>query len=530
MTDSTTYELPACVIDRLRPRDNLTVSQWCDRYRYLDSKFSAEPGKWDTNRVPYMREVLDAFADPTVGSIVWLKCARVGGTEFLNNCLAYSVDARPMPILYVLPKETDVRDEFSGRIRSIFQNSEELTKHIPAGTWATAESLHLDTLTIYGAWASSPDTLIRRTIGVGIFDEVDNCQAQAGRLGNTWNILGERLATFGYRAKQLGVSTPTDEDGTAWQLYQASDRREYHMPCPHCGTYQVLKLAALKWPDGAGPDEIELDELAQVVCGECGTLVDQSHQRWMVERGVWVPACQRITGQLDVEDPEQVEAAAAPEAQWRPPIEGDPSRTRHRGYWSNSFVSPWRTWSQIAAEFLRVKDDPEKLRVFVNSWLGEPWQNAVEAPDESWLLPKINVAQHNEGEVPSGVRVLLCTADVQMDRIYYNVVGWGPEMHGAFSMGSCTRLRICTTWRFGRRSRWPMIPPSACTATRSASTPGIAAMKSSRSLGSQASPPCTDTNTGPSPSSDQTSHRVGRPRRSGCGTSTPPCSSPSSRG
>lgn len=424
----TIYELPSCVLDRLRPRDNLSVSQWCDRYRYLDSKFTAEPGRWDTARVPYMREILDAFADPTVGSIVWLKCARVGGTEFLNNALAYSVDMRPMPILYVLPKETDVRDEFSGRIRSIFTNSEELTKHIPAGTWATAESLHLDTLSIHGGWASSPDTLIRRTIGVGIFDEIDNCQAQAGRLGNTWKMLGERLATFGYRAKQIGVTTPTDEDGTGWKLYQASDRRQYHMPCPHCGTYQVLKLASLKWPEGATADEVELDLLAQVVCGDCGTLIDQDYQRWMVERGLWVPACQQIVGRLDVDDVDQVDAAAAIKDRWTPKLKGDSPRTRHRGYWSNSFVSPWRTWSQIAAEFLRAKEDPEKLRVFVNSWLGEPWQNAVEAPDESWLLPKLNAATHDEGEIPSAVRVLLCSADVQQDRIYFNIVGWGPQM------------------------------------------------------------------------------------------------------
>ncbi|QNN23515.1 hypothetical protein HED60_14940 [Planctomycetales bacterium ZRK34] len=423
-----TYELPASVIDRLRPRDNLTVSQWCDRYRYLDSKFSAEPGRWDTSRVPYMREILDAFADPTVGSIVWMKCARVGGTEFLNNALAYSVDMRPMPIQYVLPKQSDVHDEFSGRIRGIFDCSEELSKHIPSGTWATAEQISLDTLSIYGGWASSPDTLIRRTIGVAIYDEIDNCQKQAGRLGNTWKILGERLATFGYRAKQIGVSSATDEDGTTWQLYQASDRRQYNMPCPHCGYFQLLKLASLKWPENRTPDEIELDALAQIVCGDCGSLIDQCYQQWMVERGLWVPACQQIVERLNVNDSDQVAAAAATENRWTPKLKGDPPRTRHRGYWSNSFVSPWRTWSQIAAEFLRVKDDPEKLRVFVNSWLGEPWQNAVEAPDESWLLPKLNAATHDEGEIPSAVRVMLGTADVQHDRIYYNLVGWGPQM------------------------------------------------------------------------------------------------------
>jgi phage terminase large subunit GpA-like protein len=422
------YKLPESVIDRIRPPERLTVSEWCDRHRAINAKYSAEPGRWHTSRVPYLREIMDDFADPSVGSIVFIKCARVGGTEFLNNILAYSVDARPMPIMYVLPTEGDVADEFSGRVKDIFTDSPKLSRHIPGGTWQVADMITLDTLLIYGGWASSPSSLIRKTCGVVVFDEIDNCEAQAGRLGNTWKVAAERLVTFGYRGKLVGVTTPTTEDATGWVQYQASDQRQYHVPCPHCGGYQVLTFASIKWPEGSDADQIELDNLAKYACAHCGSLIDQIQQRWMIDRGIWLSRTEHVAdddaGFLDVENKKQVAAAIA--GQWRPKIVGTPPRTRARGYWINVLYSPWRTWSQVAAEFLRVKSEPEKLRVFVNSWLAEPWQNTVDAPDESWLMPKVTNAQYNLGTVPADVRVLLCGADVHQDRIDYVVRGFGP--------------------------------------------------------------------------------------------------------
>lgn len=426
----TSIPMPEAVVRRLRPPDRLTVSQWCDRHRELHPKYSAEPGRWHTSRVPYLREIMDAFADPSVGSIVFIKCARVGGTEFLNNCIAYSIDQRPMPMLYVLPKETDVNDEFTGRIKSLIESSPTLIDHVQPGTWNTTAALYFDSMQIYGAWATSPNTLIRRTCGVVIFDEIDNCEAAAGRLGNTWKVAGERVATFGYRAKLIGTTTPTVEDATGWQEYQASDRRRFHVPCPECGHYQPLVFSSLIWPGGKSADDIELETLATYACSDCGASIEQTRQRWMVDRGVWVPASQRINGRLPVQDADIVERASSSTEidRWTPAIVGDPPRTRRRGYWINSLYSPWRTWSQIAAEFLRAKGDADRMRVFMNSWLAEPWKPSVEAPDESWLAPKVAAARHNAGTVPAEARILLATADVQQDVLYYVVRAWGPSM------------------------------------------------------------------------------------------------------
>ena len=46
------------IVTVLKPPPKLTIDSWADSYRILSSKTSAEPGKWNTNRVPFQREVM----------------------------------------------------------------------------------------------------------------------------------------------------------------------------------------------------------------------------------------------------------------------------------------------------------------------------------------------------------------------------------------------------------------------------------------------------------------------------------------
>jgi phage terminase large subunit GpA-like protein len=78
-------------------------------------------------------------------------------------------------------------------------------------------------------------------------------------------------------------------------------------------------------------------------------------------------------------------------------------------------------------EFLDSKNDHNKLRVFVNTVLGETWQERGEAPAiEKILLKREDWVQ---GDLPDdgAEKILLITlgADVQKDRIEVEIVGWG---------------------------------------------------------------------------------------------------------
>lgn len=410
-----------------RPRERLTVTEWADRYRTLPES-SATPGPWTTDLTPYLAEVMDAFGDPTVETIVFVKSAQVGGTEALNNMLAYAIDQDPGPALYVYPVEKDAREEVRSRIVPMIIGSPRLGDHIPFEGWDNATELKLDTMRINMAWAAAPGTLIRRAIRYAFLDEPDNCDAQAGRLGNTTALVRKRLTTYRGSCKLAMGSTPTTEHGACHQEWIKSDMRRYHVPCPKCGTYQVLNWRQIKVDkQDRDPKKIAALDLAWYECLNCkAKLKDNDHKRWMIDRGVWICHTQTIVEKLPVKKTRVANRAVRNHKnRWWPEIEGHPPIGNTAGFHINALYSPWREWSDILAEWFECKGNPEAQRVFYNATLGEPWKEAIDEVKPSVLQDKSKRGLPRD-LVPAEAMVLIVGADVQKDCIYYTVRAWGP--------------------------------------------------------------------------------------------------------
>ncbi len=91
--------------DGLRPDPLLTVSEWADQFRMLSQTASAEPGRWRTDRTPYLREIMDCLSTSSgVEKVVFMKGAQVGGTEAGNNWIGYVIDQAQsaLPTKYIL--------------------------------------------------------------------------------------------------------------------------------------------------------------------------------------------------------------------------------------------------------------------------------------------------------------------------------------------------------------------------------------------------------------------------------------------
>ncbi|KPK71194.1 MAG: hypothetical protein AMJ84_06525 [Acidithiobacillales bacterium SM23_46] len=408
-----------------KPRERLTVTQWANAYRQLTG--SSMPGPYDVRMTPYLQGVMDAFNLPNIEMVAFVKSAQVGGTEALNNMIGFAIDQEPGPILYVYPTEGAAKEECRERLSPMIEQSPKLAAHITTQGWNTLQELELDNVRIYMAWAKAQSTLIRRAIRWAFIDEVDNCDQQAGRLGNTVKLVRKRLTTFTGRCKLVLNSTPSVEHASAWQTYLNSDRRAYHVPCPKCGEYQVLRFEQIKVPEKERDSQrIRRLDLAWYECDSCGAeLKDNKHKPWMVERGVWLTHTETITQSLPVNRRRIVERAAFDHPQrWLPAITGDPPLTDVAGFHINALYSLWRNWSEIIAEFLECKDDPESLRVFVNATLGEPWREAIEEVKVSELEDKREKGLPRD-VVPKEVNAIVVGADVQKTHIYYIVRGWG---------------------------------------------------------------------------------------------------------
>jgi phage terminase large subunit GpA-like protein len=370
----------------------MTVSEWSDQFRRLDVKTSAEPGQWSTARTPYLKGIMDAFTDPYVDEITVMAASQVGKTEAMYNMLGFIIDQDPGPTLMVSPRADDAKSVSYNRVRPMIECSPVLNRYIPINTDdITKLEYHFDRMILYFAGSNSPADLASRPIRYLFLDEVDKYPKFSGREADPIKLASERQKTF-WNKKTVKVSTPTTREGYIFREYDKSDQRRFHVPCPHCGKKQVLLFGQIKWPkEESSPERIKNNRLAWYECAHCKKRIDDIHKQKMMLAGEWISE------------------------------KGE--HNRNRGFWVSSLYSPWLTWSDIAAEFLKSKDYVELLMNFVNSWLAEVWEEKIE---ETTVDKVRNLARdYDQGVVPDEVLVLTAGVDVQKDHFYYVIRGWG---------------------------------------------------------------------------------------------------------
>ena len=92
-----------------------------------------------------------------------------------------------------------------------------------------------------------------------------------------------------------------------------------------------------------------------------------------------------------------------------------------RSFRLNAFMSPWSDWKDIVWKFLKAGKDPEKLKTFYNTILGESWEVHTGSGLDEKLYKR---REHYDAEVPTGVLLLTMGIDTQDNRLEYEVVGW----------------------------------------------------------------------------------------------------------
>jgi phage terminase large subunit GpA-like protein len=384
----------------------ITVSQWADQYRYLNPVTSAEPGRWKTVRTPYLQGVMDAFTDPYVEEITVMAASQVGKTEGMFNMLGYLIDQDPGPTLVVLPRENDAKSVSYNRVIPMITGSPVLRNRMPVNADdITKLEYRFDRMILFFAGSNSPADLASRPIRYLFLDEIDKYPRFSGREADPIKLATERQKTF-WNKKTVKVSTPTTRDGYIFREFEKSDQSRFFVPCPHCGGYQILAFGQIKWPEHErSAERIRNERLAWYECEHCKKRIDDYQKQQMLAHGKWVPKDCDINEQGEI---------------W-----GEKIKSKHRGFWINSLYSPWLTWGDIAAEFLKSKDFIELLMNFVNSWLAEVWEEKIEETTVDRV--KAHACEYAEGIVPDDAVVLTAGIDVQKDHFYYVIRGWGYE-------------------------------------------------------------------------------------------------------
>ena len=386
--------------EALAPPPRLTLSQWAARYAMLSRETSAQTGRF--RAFPYQTGMMDAVTDPAVTKITVMKSARVGYTKTLDHVVGYYVHQDPSPILLVQPRVEDAEDYSKTEVTPMIRDTPELAalagdmKAKDSGQTILKKTFR-NGASISMVGANSPGGFRRITARIVAFDEVDGYPTGgAGSEGDQISLGIKRSETFWNRKIIIG-STPTVKGlSRIEKSFLESDQRRYFVACPHCGEMQVLEWGGKDSPHGIKWDKdangYGIPETAYYVCRVNGCVIQESNKFAMVKGGEW-----RATA----------------------PFKG------HAGFhiWAGYSLFPNASWSNLVAEWLRVKDDPLQRQTFYNLVLGEPYEDRGErALAEARLAARCEVYA---AEVPDGIGVLTAGLDMQDDRIEVEVVGWG---------------------------------------------------------------------------------------------------------
>lgn len=409
--EARTLELARSCVSLVAPPPRLTVSEWADERRMLP-RTSAEPGRWRTDRTPYLRAVMDACSDPLTKKVVLMFASQTGKSECVLNIAGYYMDYDPTAMMIIQPtvemaesfskerlapmlKDTPSLAERVADPRSRDSNNTILRKEYPGGY-----------VVLIGA--NAPAGLASRPIRILLSDEIDRYPVSAGTEGDPLSLAEKRQTTY-WNALAVAVSTPTVKgESRIASEYENSTREQWCVACPSCGEWQPLEWGRLVFPESGkrraesgepGTDGGEVDaesvdpegvpgaDEPTMVCRGCGVM--HAEYEWKGQPGRWIARAAHAT----------------------------------RGFHLNAMASPWLSWASLIDEFRDAKSKgPEVLKTFINTRLAECWEESGEALDEDILAAR---RHYYNCDVPDQVTWLTAGVDVQKDRLELEVVGWG---------------------------------------------------------------------------------------------------------
>lgn len=391
-------ELARYTYSMFKPPAQQTVSEWADSNRVLVSESSAEPGAWRTDRAPYQREIMDSFTQPGIWQIVIMASAQVGKSEIELNMMGCAIDNDPGPMLYIQPTDKVAEDYSKRRIQPMINACPTLRDKVfkqksrDAANTITMKTFPGGSLAIIGA--NSPADLASKPVRYIFMDETDRFPPSAGTEGDPQELAERRTETFRHNRKIVKTSTPTIKGRSKIETdYMNGTQEEWHTECPHCHTYSFIQFANIKFDKEDFKNERGDEDYHVLSVGwEC-------------------PTCKRLI-------PEHV-AKRLP-AKW---VSRNPKALDNgiRSFRLNAFMSPWSDWKDIVWKFLKAHKDPEKLKTFHNTILGESWEVFTNSGLDETLFKR---REHYESEVPEGVLLLTMGVDTQDNRLEYEVVGW----------------------------------------------------------------------------------------------------------
>lgn len=404
--------------------------KWCEE-NVKNIPYSPIPGHFKSANSPWVREVMEAMADPDIRLVSIVAPVQSSKTIGAELCLCYIVANFPGPCLWLSQTDADAKDQAEARLHKLFSECDAVKKLFPSDRHKkkTQTVFFSNGMTLWVLGAHAKSNLQSRSIRWLIGDET--WQWPNGHMQQA----EARVTAFGWLGKCIFLSQGGMENDDTHRKFEMTDMREWEFKCPKCGKYQPYKWSNIEWDknyrDGEGRmDFAKVRSSVRLVCEFCKhEIADSDANRKLLNSSAkFVP---------------QNPNAPATKA----------------GFHWNSLAS--MSWGELAEMYLRAKEscrrgDMEDLKNFYQKRLALPWGDLEEDFTLDISPSGYRMGDDWESEAAVGakgailppphenknrVRLRFLTVDVQMDHFYAVVRSWACD--ASSRLVYCAKLQ---TW------------------------------------------------------------------------------------
>ena len=382
------YKIPQSLLSKYKVPCRESIHTWSEKYATIPASVNnGIIGSWRS--YPYQKQIMEAMT-PGWGSVAGkeiykvslLKTTRMGYNRLIANMVAYIVHQCPRNIGIYEPNDKIALELAKEEIRPMFEDTDVLRGLIRDNLTADNKNkithMKLPNRSFLSVSGASPANFRRRNFPVLILDEVDGMPLSIGKEGDPVALAINRTRSNVERMIVIGSSPAKHGESIIAREYEKSDKRKFHVPCPHCSHLQELKFERFEWKRGQ-------PETVVYPCQKCGMAIEPKDKVEMVSNGIWVPTAEKI------------------------------KEPGHAGFHvSGLFVlTPNTSWPEFIADYENASDTIDELQAFYNTRLGIQWAPELDNELQAHQLLKVKDHNYSVGQIPDDVILLVASVDVQ---------------------------------------------------------------------------------------------------------------------
>lgn len=382
-----------------------TASEWADDHYWVGKD------KWKT--LPFQTAILNAMGSDSIQQVVVKKSARVGYSQMLLADMCYKIAHKSRDQIIWQPTDKEAqhfsKDELGTCIDNVAMVRERFPWYGRQGGKNAIDYKEFTTAKVHILGANTPNAFARRTASDGKLDEYSRMPSDVGGKGgegSSFELAWKRSETEPFR-KLIAGSSPTIKDlcPTESAEQDMEERFERYVPCLHCDHFQTLKFGGrdshygFKWDSGK-------PKTVKYLCESCGVMIENPELKEMDSRGYWLSKnnVKTFDSLVFVKDREEI---PTPES---------------LGFRIWTAYSPFAPWHEMITTWLRAQGRVNKLKTFVNTTLGETYD---ELKGES-ISPHQLEERLEDYEFPANCCYITCGVDTQSYGWDVQFMGWGP--------------------------------------------------------------------------------------------------------